>query len=85
MAELHEKLETIREKEDLVAFIDSLIADYESNVSEWENADLLSFLQAMSAWVGSMEYAYKNTGREFPANPTWDMFGRILYAAKIYE
>ena len=51
-------------------------------MDEWENSDLLSFIQAMSAWVGSMEYAHKNTDKEFPAEPFWNTLARIFYVAK---
>lgn len=85
MKELHEYLESINSKSDLVAFIEALVSDLDENILEWENGDLPSYLQAVSAWVGSMEYAYKNSGKEFPENPTWEMFARILYAARIYE
>lgn len=83
--ELHEKLNTIKDRTDLADFVDALIADYENDLAGWENADLQSFLQAISEWIRSMDCAYKNVGKEFPANPTWDMFARILYAGKIYE
>lgn len=85
LPELHEQLGLIENREDLVNFIDSLVKNLDGNPEEWANIDLASFLQAMTAWVGSMEFAYKNNGQELPSAPTWDMFARILYASKIYE
>ncbi len=83
--ELHEKIEAISNNKDLADFIEALRADLVTNPDEWESTNLESFLEAMSAWVRSMENAYKNTGREFPSQPNWAMMADILYTAKIYE
>ena len=83
--ELHEKIEAISNNKDLADFIEALRTDLVTNPTEWENTNLDSFLEAMSAWVWSMEIAYKNTGREFPSQPDWAMVADILYTATIYE
>lgn len=83
--ELYEKIDSIVTNKDLAGFIDQLRADLLSNADDWENNDLERFLEAMAAWVNSMENAYKNTGREFPDQPSWKMIADILYAAKMYE
>lgn len=83
--ELHEKIEKIASNKDLADFIEALQADFAANPNEWENNNLESFLEAMSAWTRSMENAYRNTGREFPNQPNWAMIADILYTAKIYE
>jgi len=85
MMELHEKIDSIATNKDLAEFINALRADLLSNPDDWENANLERFLEAMAAWVSSMENAYKNTGREFPDQPSWKMVADILYAAKMYE
>lgn len=83
--ELHEKIDRITTNKDLADFIEALRSDLLANQNEWENPNLERFLEAMAVWVRSMENAYKNTGREFPGQPSWKMVADILYAAKMYE
>lgn len=83
--ELHEKIDSVTTHKDLAEFIEGLRADLLSNAGDWENATLERYLEAMAAWVHSMDNAYKNTGRTFPNQPSWKMVAEILYAAKIYE
>ncbi|MEO0510063.1 MAG: hypothetical protein AAF065_09420 [Verrucomicrobiota bacterium] len=83
--ELHEKIESIDSKDQLVDFLSALKSDFSQNKEDWENPNLERYLDAMEAWTGSWENLYKNTGREFPEQPTWSMVAEMLYAAKIYE
>lgn len=83
--DLHEKIERIDTNKDLADFIEALRSDLLANPNDWENANLERFLEAMAAWVRVMENAYKNTGRQFPNQPSWKMVADILYAAKMYE
>ncbi|WP_133719245.1 DUF7660 family protein [Methylocaldum gracile] len=83
--ELHEQVNLVKTKEDLARFVEALRADLISNVDDWENPDLERFLDAMSAWIRSMDNAYKNMGKSVPVRPDWSVFADILLAAKIYE
>lgn len=83
--ELHKILDTVKTKSDLVGFLHAVVGDYENNIHQWENTNLLAFLQAMAAWSESMEHSYQNMGEEFPAEPSWNTLARIIYAAKFYE
>ena len=83
--ELYEKIELVKTKEDLADFVALLKADLESSSDDWENPTLERYLEAMGAWIYSMDNAYKNMGKEFPDQPTWKMLADILYAAKLYE
>lgn len=83
--ELYERIDEITSKEDLADFIEALRFDLLANPYNWENPNLERFLEAMVAWVRSMDNVYKNTGRKFPDQPNWKMMADILYAAKIYE
>jgi hypothetical protein len=82
--ELHEKIDTINTKEDLAQFVEALKVDFLSNANEWENPNLEQFLEAMSAWISSMDMAYKNMGKAVPVQPDWSVFADILLAAKMY-
>lgn len=71
--ELHEKIDCITTHKDLADFIEALRSDLLVNRNEWENPDLERFLEAMAAWIRSMEQVYKNTGKEFSDQPRWRM------------
>lgn len=85
LMKLEDKVEKISTKEDFSSFIDSLKVDLKENPTDWENPQLDRFLDAMSAWVLSMENVNRNLGREVIVEPTWKTFGEILLAAKFYE
>ena len=75
----------VASKEDLADFIDALKENFVANPSEWENVTVDRFLDAMSAWVRSMDNYYKNAGKAPVTSPSWSDFADILAAAKIYE
>jgi len=78
--------EEIQTRADLVRFIQLLGEDLIHHEDEWENTDLLRYLQAMSRWVADMDRLFRNVyGHEVPEQPTWALVGQILLAAKYYE
>ncbi|WP_198328263.1 DUF7660 family protein [Methylovulum psychrotolerans] len=85
MMDLHEQINLVDSNKKLAEFVEALQNDLLSNPEDWENTRLDLFLEAMAAWVHSMENVYKNTGGEFPNQPSWKMIADILYAAKGYE
>lgn len=82
---LSARIPNIRSKEDLASFVGALRKDLEANRDEWENPTLEDFLEAMEAWIGSMDQFYVNKGQPVSQAPTWEMFAHILHASKIYE
>jgi hypothetical protein len=75
----------IESKEDLREFVSALRRNLDEDPDSWENPTLDRYLQAMEAWMGSMENYYGNTGQTPPTTPTWRTIADILYASKIYE
>lgn len=75
----------VRSREDLSRFVRSLADDLRQRPAEWENADLSSFLDAMSAWVDDMDGFFRSRGEPIPAQPDWRTFAEILAAARVYE
>lgn len=69
----------------LAAFVSALKEDFANNKGEWENPDIEIFLDAMSAWVFSMENLYNNLGKPLPIEPSCKVFAEILLASKVYE
>lgn len=82
---VHEQVNAIATREDLVAFIEALRTDLLSNPQEWENVKLDQYLAALSSWLQDCEGYYQHTGRSVPTTPSWRNVAEMLIAAKIYE
>jgi hypothetical protein len=80
-----ERVNEIRTKEDLAAFIQEISEDLSTAPDEWENPDLGRFLSAMAAWVEAIDFYAKNTGDNEVLTPSWKTFAKMLCAAKTYE
>ncbi|MFV2022410.1 hypothetical protein, partial [Micromonospora sp. LOL_023] len=72
----------VQSREDLVAYLRSLAAASAAPPECWENTELPRYLEAMSAWIGSMDGWARNQGRELPDQPMWSMVADILRAAR---
>jgi hypothetical protein len=77
--------ESVRSREDLARFIRDLAESVRRDPATWENRDLWSFLEAMSAWVEDMEGYFKNRGEAVPASLDWKTVAAMLAAARVYE
>lgn len=82
---LIEQLRAVKDSPSLIIFIKRLREDLKENLEEWENRDLASYLEAMSAWIEVMDVAYKNMNMVMPDTPDWRMIAQILIAPKVYE
>lgn len=80
-----EKIDGIKDKEDFISFINFLLTDNRVNNDEWENKDILSYLDAISSWVEDMEGYYQNMKIDIPANIDWKFIASLFYVGKIYE
>jgi hypothetical protein len=83
--ELFDVVEGIATKENLADFVAELRLSLRSKSSDWENPSLERFLEAMEAWVRTMDSYATNTGDTDAVSPNWRTFAKILYAAKVYE
>lgn len=82
---LAEHNDSIRSREDFVAFVKALSKDLHNNPASWENASLERFLEALGAWVEDMDGYYINQGKPVPQQPDWKVAADMLMAAKMYE
>ena len=82
---LHEQVEVIKTREDLVQFMTSMSRRLAEAPEEWTNKDLASFLEAMAAWTADMDGYYQNRGETPPEQPSWKTLADILMAATMYE
>ena len=83
--ELYERVENIKNREDLIKFIHHLRKDLQSNSAEWENITLEDYLEAMEAWINDMDGYYLNNNQIPPEQPTWKNIADILIASGMYE
>ena len=82
---LAECARAVQTREDLAAFVAKLKADLDANPSEWTNADLASFLEAMAGWIQDMEGYYQNSGQRLSELSPWKIVADVLMAARMYE
>ena len=75
----------VRTREDFVEFIMVLKKGLIENPGEWENISLENYLEAMAAWAGDIEGYYQYRNEPMPDSISWDIFAKILAAAKVYE
>lgn len=82
---LAERARAVRTREDFVAFLGALNADFATNRGTWTNTDLASFLGAMAAWSEDMEGFYTNCEEDLAAVSPWRVLADTLMAARVYE
>jgi hypothetical protein len=82
---LAEHNNSIRSRQDFVAFVKVLSKDLHENPATWENNNLERYLEAIGAWVEDMDGYYLSHGKPVPQQPDWKVLGDILMAAKMYE
>ena len=78
-------IENVKSKEDFISFINKLSEDNQINNDEWENKDILSYLEGISSWVEDMDEYYKNMKLDVPTNVDWKFIATLFYVGKIYE
>lgn len=81
--DLDDRVEAIRSRMDLAAFVLDLIDDLRVNPEKWENLTLESYLDGLSRWIEDMEGYHRSRGEVMPQEPSWSRFGEILLAAKV--
>ena len=62
-----------------------MLTDNRVNNDEWENKDILSYLDAISSWVEDMEGYYQYMKLDIPASIDWKFIATLFYVGKIYE
>ncbi len=82
---INKMIENVKSKEDFISFINRLSKDNQINNDEWENKDILSYLEGVSSWVEDMDGYYKNMKLDVPINIDWRFIATLFYVGKIYE
>ena len=74
--------ESVQSRADFVRFICELQKHYK----KWENNDLPSFLEALSAYAADVDGYYMNMELDIDADlPSWRVFADIFKGATMYE
>jgi hypothetical protein len=74
------KVNTIAE---LIGFLEKLRTDLSVHPEQWGNADLESFLEAMTRWVSDCNESMTDVDRQLEA--TWKLFAQMMIAGRSYE
>jgi hypothetical protein len=73
----------INSKDDFLALIRKLTS---GRASKSENTDIVSYLEALEAWLNDSDGFYANVGMEMDTSKaSWQLFGDALQAAKVYS
>lgn len=76
---------TITSKQDFEYFLKCLVEDYKENKSEWENEDLLQYLDGLSSFVPCSASYYQNIGEDLDVEQiSWRLVAEFLLAASVY-
>lgn len=79
------KFESIKSRDEFVAFVNELSKSFRMNPESWENNDIGSYLDALAAWVSDMDGYYLNHKLPVPKRPDWKNVADMLLAARSYE
>ncbi len=81
------QLDNVQTREDIAAFVRTLRENLleGGHADEWENPTLERYLAALATWVDDMDGYFQNRGETVPDQPSWNLIGQILYAARSYE
>ncbi|PIJ46470.1 hypothetical protein [Tatumella sp. OPLPL6] len=75
----------VKNKEEIIRLISGLVKDIKDNPDEWENKNLITYLEAIASWIEDMDGYYENTNKPLPKDTDWSVFADILMAARVYE
>lgn len=83
--ELLDYAKSITDRSEFEYFLRCWVADYRINYRQWENLDLLSYLQGLSEFVPDIDGYYANAGEEVDTEqPSWRLIAEMLIAASVY-
>jgi hypothetical protein len=81
---LNDQVEKIKSQKDFIDFANNFLEDYLENPSDWENASLEAFLDALVSVIAHLQFFYENRGESMPGQVNWKTFAEVLLEAKSY-
>jgi hypothetical protein len=89
MSKLENSLDAVCNKETFLMFLSALAFDCNSNLSNWENKTLGSYLEGMHGWVEDVDlnnfYKEINVPEIKESEINWRVFADILISGTMYE
>lgn len=84
---LHARAEKVYNRNDLVKYIDDIVANFRDHPDEWENDSIESFLGGLSGFIHDADGYYRNNniGDVDADVASWRLFADALRAAAVYE
>ena len=74
------------DRDSFVKYVDELLTDFNENGKNWENNQIESFIDGISAYAADIDGYYKNMNFDTSSEvPTWRLFAQILKGATLYE
>lgn len=84
--DLNNSIDTISSHVDLAIFIQNLRQNLINCPNDWQNMNLVDFLDALASWTEDIDGYYENTGQKERLDQLdWKTFAEMLMAARIYE
>lgn len=83
---VHHYINDSMTREEFIANLQELKADFEQKKAEWANHTLEDYFDAMIAYAQEIQGFYDNMKMSVDADePTWENFFNILKGAAVYE
>jgi len=73
--DIYDQAKKVSSQQEFIEFLKSLRRDFSENPNDWENNDLISFLEGIEGYILDIPQE----------KPSWEVFAKILLAAKVYE
>jgi hypothetical protein len=72
-------------REQFQTFLHDLAGSLRTDPGEWENRSLRDFILAWEAWCRDMDGFFEGQGQQVPTELSWELLGKMLLSAKVYE
>lgn len=83
--DVHNRVNNINSKEELIDFLDYLSKNKCKKEDEWENKTIEDYLSSIRSWLEDMEGYYEYNNLPIPENANWSFIATLFYVGKIYE
>jgi hypothetical protein len=78
-------LDQVATHADVAGIVEQMLADLRAHPTDWENATLERFLDALAACLDGLPSRYTNQAEQLPDQPTWQLLAEVLVTASGYE
>ena len=79
---IFDQIETVKDRNTFIEFLNLLAKDFEEKPQEWENATVPQYLQSIAGWI---EDSDDRNGNGKLDKLDYQELAKIFYVGKIYE